>query len=490
VRRDAPTPPLSTRSGIEAELSVGLATEPAVERDGGSYRDPSGYVFRRDGVVYRAITASYADEWESLRRSGLYDRLAERGWLVPVEVVPVELADDPDCVSVIRPEPIDFVSYPYEWTFGQLQDAALLTIDVHEVALREGFVLKDATAYNVQYQRGRPMLIDSLSFERAVEGAPWVAYRQFCEQFLGPLALMAYRDIRVGLWLRDFLDGIPLDLASSLLPRRTLLRLGMLTHVHLHARAQRRYADRPTGDGAGEGSGPRISTTRHLALLESLRAAIHKLAWKPAGTEWADYDDQTSYDDAATRAKEGLVGRFVRDTGASTVWDLGSNTGRYSRIATDQGCAVVAFDIDPAAAERHYRRIKADGRTDVLPLVMDLANPSPGLGWAHAERRSLADRADADTLLALALIHHLVIGRNVPMAFLADFLAELAPNLVIEFVPKADPMVRHMLATRRDVFADYHLDGFRSAFARRWRIEEEAPIEGTARVLLRLARIR
>jgi SAM-dependent methyltransferase len=482
--------PLSTRPGIEAELSVGLASGPAVERDGGSYRDPSGYVFHRDGVVYRAIAASYADEWEALQRSGLYDRLAERGWLVPVDVVPVELAADPDCVAVIRPEPIDLVSYPYEWTFGQLRDAALLTIDVHEAALREGFVLKDATAYNVQYQRGRPMLIDSLSFERAVEGAPWVAYRQFCEQFLAPLALMAYRDIRVGLWLRDFLDGIPLDLASALLPRRTMLRLGLLTHVHLHARAQRRYADRPADEGAGERRGPQVSTSRHLALLESLRSAIRKLDWKPAGTEWADYDDQTSYDDAATRAKEDLVGRFVRDTGARRVWDLGANTGRYSRIAADQGSSVVAFDIDPAAAERHYRRIRAEERVDVLPLVMDLANPSPGLGWAHAERRSLVDRADADALLALALIHHLVIGRNVPMGFLADFLAELGPHLIIEFVPKADPMVRHMLATRRDVFPDYNLEGFRSAFAARWRIEEEAPIEGTARVLLRLARIR
>jgi SAM-dependent methyltransferase len=300
---------------------------------------------------------------------------------------------------------------------------------------------------------------------------------------------MAYRDIRVGLWLRDFLDGIPLDLASQLLPRRTMLRLGLLTHVHLHARAQRRYADRPTEKATGEGSGPTVSTTRHLALISSLRSAIRKLAWKPAGTEWADYDDQTSYDDAATRAKESLVARFVRDGGATRVWDLGANTGRYSRIAADQGCRVIAFDIDPAAAERHYRRIRADDREDVLPLVMDLANPSPGLGWAHAERRSLADRADADTLLALALIHHLVIGRNVPMPFLADFLAELGPGLIIEFVPKADPMVRHMLATRRDVFPDYDLDGFRAAFGRRWRIDEEAPIAGTARVLFRLSRI-
>jgi ribosomal protein L11 methylase PrmA len=478
-----------TRPAIAAEPSGGPALgTAAVERDPGSYRDPSGYVFRRDSVLYRAIDRSYGEEWQAFVASGLHDRLVERGWLVPVEIAPLDVAADPNAVAVLRPEPVEFVSYPYEWTFGQLKDAALLTLDVHRAALEADFVLKDATAYNVQFRRGRPILIDSLSFERAREGAPWVAYRQFCEQFLAPLVLMAYRDIRFGLWLREFLDGIPLDLASALLPRRTQLRLGLLTHIHLHARAQRRYADRPTGSSAGEGSGPQVSRSRHLALIESLRSAVQKLTWKPAGTEWADYADQTSYDDAATRSKEQLVARFVAALTGRRVWDLGANTGRYSRVAADLGRSVMAFDIDPAAAERLYLALKAEERVDIMPLVIDLANPSPAIGWAHAERRSLVDRADADVLVALALIHHLAIGRNVPLGFLSSYLAELGPALVIEFVPRGDPMVDHMLASRRDVFPDYTLDGFRSAFGRHWTIEEEAPIEGSTRVLLRLER--
>lgn len=459
-----------------------------VERDPGSYRDPSGYVFRRDGVLYRSIDGSYIEEWQAFLDSGLHDRLVEHGWLIPFEPAPLDLAADRASIAVLRPEPVEFVSYPYEWTFGQLKDAALVTLDVHRAALDEGFILKDATAYNVQFRSGRPILIDSLSFERAREGAPWVAYRQFCEQFLAPLALMAYRDIRFGTWLREFLEGIPLDLASGLLPRRTMLRLGLLTHVHLHARAQRRYAARPTGAGQGEQSGPRISASRQAALIESLRSAVAKLDWEPAGTEWADYADRTSYGDVATRSKEELVARFVAEIGGRRVWDLGANTGRYSRIAASLGRSVVAFDIDPAAAERHYRALAAEGRGDILPLVIDLANPSPDLGWAHAERRSLAGRANADALLALALIHHLVIGRNVPMSFLSSYLAQLGPDLVIEFVPKTDPMVQLLLASRRDVFPDYSLAGFRAAFARRWEILEEAPVEGSARVLLRLSR--
>jgi hypothetical protein len=318
-------------------------------------------------------------------------------------------------------------------------------------------------------------------------GAPWLAYRQFCEHFLAPLALMAHRDVRLGLLLRDFIDGIPLDLAARLLPRRTMLDLGLASHVHAHARAQSRFA----GAAETEGKPGRRAMTplQQAALRDNLRRTIERLSWKPSGTEWADYADNTSYDDDASRSKDELVERLLVAAGGNVVWDLGANTGRFSAIAAGLGRDVVAWDVDPAATERHYRALRRDRATKILPLLLDLANPSPGLGWAHEERRSLVDRAEADTVLALALVHHLAISRNVPLEMLADLFATLAPNLVVEFVPKDDPMVRRLLATREDVFPDYTLDGFRLALAERFEIVEEAPIEASPRSLL-LARRR
>ena len=386
--------------------------------------------------------------------------------------------------AVIRPEAVRFISYAYEWSFGQLRDAALLTLEAQDAALAAGFTLRDASAYNVQFHGGRPILIDSLSFERATPGAPWIGYRQFCEHFLAPLALMAHRDVRCGLLLRDFLDGIPLDLAARLLPRRTLLDVGLASHIHAHARAQRRHA----GSAASAARGPTMSPLRHAALIDSLRRTVGKLRWEPAGTEWADYADHTSYDDAATRSKDELVRRYLDAAGGEIVWDLGANTGRHSAVAGRLGREVVAWDVDPAATERHYRAVRRDGLTNVLPLLVDLGNPSPGLGWAHEERRSFLDRANADTVIALALVHHLAISRNVTLPMLADLFARLAPNLIVEFVPKADPMVQRLLATRQDVFPDYTLDGFRTALGERFDLLEAAGIEASERTILRLRR--
>jgi ribosomal protein L11 methylase PrmA len=231
-----------------------------------------------------------------------------------------------------------------------------------------------------------------------------------------------------------------------------------------------------------------MSPLRLRALIDSLRRTVEGLRWEPSGTEWADYADNTSYSEDAARRKDELVREFVRDTPGDRVWDLGANTGRFSRIAADLGRRVVAWDVDPAATERQYRRVRADGTTTILPLVLDLANPSPGLGWANEERLSLQDRADADVVLALALVHHLAISRNVPLERLANFFAGLAPSLIVEFVPKDDPMVRRLLATREDVFPDYTIEAFRAALARRFEILAETPIEGTSRSLLRLQR--
>ncbi len=298
---------------------------------------------------------------------------------------------------------------------------------------------------------------------------------------------MSYCDARLSQLLRVHIDGVPLDLASRLLPLRTKLKPRLLAHIHLHAATQRRFADRavdPKAVAHGRGMNPRAMT----GLLNHLAAAVSKLRWEPAGTEWADYYDATNYSEGALAHKERLLEEFIRETGARAIWDLGANTGRMTRVVTRLGLPVVAFDIDPAAVELAYRRCRQAGETHLLPLVLDLTNPSPGLGWAHRERMSLAERGPVDGVLALALIHHLAISNNVPLARLAAYFGGLCRTLIIEFVPKSDSQVRRLLATREDVFPHYHREGFEAAFGREFRIERREAIPGTERTLYLMRR--
>ena len=460
----------------------------APSRDPGSWRDPFGFIYRRDGILLRQVNRAAADEWLALTDARFLDHLQDDGLLIRHEVVSLDLAADPaSALAVIAPELVPFISYPYEWTFGQLKAAALLTLRLQAEAAKAGFELRDASAYNVQFLGGRPVFIDTLSFRRAQAGAPWVAYRQFCEHFLAPLALMARRDIRLGRLLRDHFDGIPLDLAAALLPGRTRVSLGLGSHVHLHARAQRQHADRP--ESAARAQAQTMSPTRQAALLDSLERLVRGLDWKPAGTEWADYGSTaSSYDDESALQKDVVVASMLADSDGAVTWDLGANAGRYSAIAARTASRVVALDIDPAASEKHWRDLQASGETRILPLLQDLADPSPAIGWDLRERRSLFDRAEDATLLALALIHHLAIGRNVPLPMLSATLARLGRELVIEWVPKEDPMVRRLLASREDVFPDYRQAGFEAAFERDWDVQDRAPVEGTPRVVFRMRR--
>lgn len=445
----------------------------------GSFRDPCGHVFLRDGVLYRTVTGHYRDEYDALVASGLFAELAAEGLLVDHEEVDIEPPRWGDGVHrVLCPERVPFVSYPFEWSFSQLKDAALLTLELLSRALDRGFVLKDASAYNVQFVGCRPVFIDTLSFERYEEGSPWVGYRQFCQHFLAPLALMARVDVRLGRLLRTHLDGVPLDLASGLLPRRTLAEPRLAMHVHAHARVQRRYADR-----GGAARDLKVGRNAMLGLVDSLAGAVRAMRCRTSETEWADYYDDTNYSGEAMMAKESLVRRFAKEVEPRSAWDLGANDGRFSRLLAEAGAYTVAFDIDPGAVEKAYLEGRAGARGNILPLVMDLMDPSPSLGFRLAERESYSGRGLPDLVVALALVHHIAITNNVPLDDFATLLASLAPSAIVEFVPKSDSQVRRLLASRRDIFPSYHREGFERALGRRFRIRAAEPISGSDRVL-------
>jgi hypothetical protein len=284
--------------------------------------------------------------------------------------------------------------------------------------------------------------------------------------------------------LRSYLDGIPLDLGSRLLPRRTWLTPSALLHIHLHAWAQGRYAGSAVSSAA---KGRSMSRNALLTLVKNLRAAVSGLSWRAAGTEWAEYTADNNYSEAAARSKRDLVVAHLRESRAATVWDLGANTGEYSRAAREMAPLVVSFDVDPAAVERNYRRVRDQKETGILPLLLDLTNPSPAQGWAGRERHSLEERGPADAVLALALIHHLAIGHNLPLDRVASYLARLGKILVIEFVPKSDGQVSRLLLSRPDIFPGYTKDGFEAAFSRYFTIQAADRIEDSERWLYRMS---
>lgn len=299
---------------------------PKAEQLSASFRDPSGFLFSRNGILYRQINRAYESNYARLMDSGLYDKLVKASLLIPhVEADQLPVKSE-TAFKVIQPELAAFISYPYEWSFSQLKDAALATLSIQKRALKLDMSLKDASAYNIQFVRGKAMLIDTLSFEIYKEGEPWVAYKQFCQHFLAPLALMAYRDIRLNQLLRVYIDGVPLDLASGLLPSKTKFNFGLLTHIHIHAGAQRRYSNKVV---APRKSG--MNKQALIGLIESLENTIKKLTWKPAGTEWGDYYENTNYTDSAFEHKRKLVREWAVEKRPQLVWDLGGNTGVFSR---------------------------------------------------------------------------------------------------------------------------------------------------------------
>ena len=348
-----------------------------------SFRDPSGFLFADGWTLYRQVNPVYAENYDRLMESGLYDKLVKAGLLIPHQEMKQAPAGREAAYKILQPEIIPFISYPYEWSFSQYKTAALATLSIQKRALKAGMTLKDASAYNIQFLHGKPVLIDTLSFEMYQEGQPWVAYKQFCQHFLAPLALIAKKDVRLSQLMRVYIDGIPLDLASQMLPNSTRLNFGLLTHIHVHASAQKRYADAEIAQAKTRSS---MSKRAMIGLIDSLRTAIKKLSWKTGGTEWGNYYDITNYSNIAFEHKKDLLADWVEQVKPEIVWDLGANNGEFSRIASSMGIFTISSDIDPTAVEQNYRRVRREEEKHLLPLILDLTNPSPALGWSNQER--------------------------------------------------------------------------------------------------------
>lgn len=441
-----------------------------------SFRDPSGFLFYQGDVLYRQVNKSYKENYEFFFESGLYEELLNKKIIVSHKKAEIENKDNKAFIT-IKPEIIPFISYPYEWSFSQLKDAALLTIEIQKIAKKHKMILKDASSYNIQFKNGKPIFIDTLSFEKYVEGEPWKAYKQFCQHFLAPLALMSHKDIRLSQLLRIYIDGIPLDLASKLLPISTKADFSLLTHIHAHAKSQKHFESKKMNVKR------KISSRSFDGIIESLHTAIKKMSWKPEGSEWGEYYSDTNYSNISFNEKKKIITEFLHEYNPTNVWDLGSNTGVFSRIASELNIFTVSFDIDPVAVEKNYRESLKKQETNILPLLLDLANPSSSIGWSNNERKSFMNRGSADAAMALALIHHLVISNNIPLSKLAKFFSEICKFLVIEFIPKTDSQISRLLVTREDIFHEYTQENFEIEFKKIFKINKKIEILDTERII-------
>ena len=450
-----------------------------------SFRDPDGFVFVSHSSIFRQINSSYQPHYETLFKSQLYHSLTQKKLLIPHQEIPPQQIFPqnipPNLFKIIQPQLIPFVSYPYEWSFSQLKDAALLTLQIQKIALDHHMSLKDASSFNVQFLHAQPILIDTLSFEIYQDGQPWIAYRQFCQHFLAPLLLTVYQDIRLNKLLVSFLDGIPIDLASQLLPPSSYFKLTPLSHIHFHARAQKRYSQ------SKPKKKPYIRKNALSNMISHLKSAIQKLRWKPKSSEWASYyQNQSHYSQQALNHKIQLVSQWIKIIQPSSVWDFGANDGLFSRLASNLHFPTISFDIDPLAVENHYSHLKKQPHSThhPLPLWLDVSNPSPAIGWQNHERSSLLQRRPLPKLcMALALFHHLAISCNLPFSKIVQFFQALTSQLIIEFVPKNDPQTQILLSHRKNIFPHYSQNHFENAFSSSFLIRKSCQIQHSHRLL-------
>lgn len=452
----------------------------------GSFRDRTARVFYHDGKIFRGLNDTALKEWQALSATAFYRRFSTSGGIIPTEQrelssIPFSPSDQ-QWAAVLEHEKLPFVSYPYEWSFDMLRDAALLQLDLVIAALDEGMGLKDASAYNLQWKGASPVFVDVASFYKRTEGEPWVGYRQFCQMFLYPLLVQAYRDVPFQPWMRGNIDGMDAEVCLNMLRGRDYLRGGVLAHVYLQAKAQRAY-NSTTRDVRADLSKAGFDKRIIKANAARLRALIAGLEWKPKQSTWSDYLKCGHYEASDAAQKRDFVGEVAASRHWNLAWDIGCNVGVFSRIAARHATSVVAMDFDYQAIDKLYLALKAERVTNILPLIVNVTDPSPNLGWRNMERKRITERGQPDFVLALALIHHIVIGGNIPMAEFVQWLRDLGGELVIEFVTRQDPMVVTLLRNKDDRYTDYNEQVFERELAARFAIAKRQPLGSGTRIM-------
>jgi hypothetical protein len=441
-----------------------------------SYRDPSGFLFHHNAILYRQVNKVFSEDYDQFISGGLYERLVEKKLLVPHTTIKENLTGTQDWYLTLQPEFIPFISYPYEWSFDMLKDAALLTIELAEEAMQSGMMLKDASSYNVQWHEGKMVFIDTLSFEKYDETKPWIAYRQFCEHFFAPLCLMHYLKEPLQNLLIAYPDGIPLQLARKILPYKSRFHLNVFLHVHLQAS----ISEKP---GQKNKTSKPFSSQKLKNLLRSLKETIQSFSLDKRSGVWSGYYEEASQREDYVIQKKKIIEEWTNRFDYTTAIDLGANEGEFSQLIAKPGKTIISADFDHYSVNQLYQYTKQKKIKNILPLVLDLSHPTPALGVNNSERFSFQERIKTDLVMALALIHHLAIGKNIPFEKIAEQFISTGKYLIVEFIPKEDEKIQLMLHQKKDVYQWYSQENFLTTFSQYYRIIKSLEVGSSNRIL-------
>lgn len=454
----------------------------------GSFRDRNGRVFYINDKIYRCLLNDKAcSDWKALSSTTFFSRSVADGKLVhteqsDIDVRQVDSLCSQNCELILEHQMIPFISYPYEWSFSMLRDAALLQLELLLAALQEDMVIKDSSAFNVQWIGSNPVFIDVLSFEALKTGEPWVGYRQFCQLFLYPLFLQAYKNIPFQPWLRGSIDGLEPKQVNNLMSLRDMIRPGVFTNVYLQSKMEHLY-----GGTKRDVKTDLKKAGFNKALIQSnvsrMQKLVKRLEWKNGKSQWSDYVNTHSYTDSDHQQKIDFIKQVVRSRHRALAWDIGCNTGSFSRIVSENTDHVIAIDSDQLSVDKLYRSLKKENNRKILPLYINIADYSPDLGWRGLERKALTRRGKPELTLCLALIHHVVIGANIPLREFILWLRDLDTCLVIEFITKDDPMVMTLLKNKEDHYTDYDIEYFEQCLSESFNIERREVLNSGTRSL-------
>lgn len=453
-------------------------------RHSSSFRDPSGYIFIDEGIVKRCILPLYFQQYQALKERNIFETLSKAGLLIKHSEISAS-----DIEIIIEPEQIPFITFPYEWSFNQYKEAALLTLKIQKYSLEHNFSLKDASAFNVTFHKGKAVFIDTLSFDFYEENTPWRAYKQFITHFLGPLVLAHFHGAQSLKLMSNFIDGIPIKMLASLLPFKTKFNPFLYANIHLLAK----FEDKHNEDYKGEVKQTQLSKKAQLNIISSLYDYIKKLSLKEQ-SEWGNYYKKTNYSDSAFTEKANIINTWIVNLKPKSIIDIGGNDGTFVRQINHIFDLALVCDIDNNAVDFNHKTLKSNKERNMLPFVLDVLNPSPAIGFENKERQSFLDRIKTfapETTLALAVIHHMTLSGNVPFEMSAHFFASCSEHLILEFPKREDSWVKRLLNTKGEFishFDFYTIENFESAYLKYFSIIEKQPIENSQRVMFLLRR--
>lgn len=439
-----------------------------------SFKDYSARVFQREGIYYRAILPEYTAEYDHLMTSGLYAELEESKLLNPHQEV--ELPTVYQTYKILYPQQIDFLSLPFEWCYSQWRKVILAYLEINLIALKYGMILKDATPYNFCLQGGKAVLFDTSSFAFFKEPNYWIAYRQFCEEMLGPFALMHYRGMQWGCLTLASHQGLPLDFISQNLPKKSYLNLSCLLHLHLHAKTYQKpgkQKDNSTG----------FTKEKLIEVFLLIKGTVQKWNnYHQYPTYWSEYYDIDIETEEYLYDKQKTVKSYLQSCNAQSVLDLGANTGKFSELACNYADRVIALEFDKKCVDQIEKKIEETRNKKLHTLLGDLSQTSPDFGLGGKEHPSIFKRAKSDLVLVLALVHHLTLTKMIPFELITDLVYEFSNRYVlIEFIENSDPKVNLLLQNNQKYYPTK--DEFELIIQKKFKLLQKKTLDKSVRTL-------